>query len=265
MTDMAEMVYIENNHLTNEALAICAEALNRGASDSLPPAVQEHIASCTSCKKEIFAISETIVNISVQTKSESSPRRYVKTTRLLYLAGTAAAALIVGGLWYLTKNTPRVNPVTITQALVQKDSTNTGNKGNTVKREPKKNHERYSLAEKQLANNNAEMQGEAFRESGFFENLVQSAYRGSNMLEVEPANNEVFKRSQPINFTFKTEMPEPLSLILFNNEGRKIFSAAGIRQESYSLDTTLQSGLYYWKLENSTDLLYTGKFFIQSY
>jgi hypothetical protein len=272
MINLSDMSYIENNHLSAEALAISARALNQDILDSLPPAVQEHIATCKFCKKEIFAISETIRHIDKNSKLGRVIRlpgkgASLKTTRLLFIAGSVAAVVVFLGLWILIKSTPLVDRVEAYQppeknntSIIEKaveinDQVTVNTKMNSPHRPPE--------AEKQLALINTERQGEMFKESGFFENFIQSAYRSSNDLKVEPLNNEVFKIDQPIDFKFHTSLPGPVSLFIFNNKGKKVFTATDIQQESFCMSTSLEPGLYYWKLISNSNLLYTGKFFVQ--
>lgn len=55
-------------HLTEQEIAQCADAIREGSYASLPLAVREHVANCDECANEIAMVVETANEIDTTQK-----------------------------------------------------------------------------------------------------------------------------------------------------------------------------------------------------
>ena len=104
-----------------------------------------------------------------------------------------------------------------------------------------------------------------FIEAGDLENLISQEYRAGESIEIlSPSKNKIF--SGEVIFEWKSESAEKLQVkVLDNNEN--VISESDGSGSTFILkadDLKLQTGLYYWKLESPTDLLYVGKFYVDN-
>lgn len=103
----------------------------------------------------------------------------------------------------------------------------------------------------------------AFNPAADLEGLISQEFRSETSLDVKlPENNMVFNES--VEFSWELNSGGKLNIkILDNNE--KVIANSENLDGKFSLDVNaegLTTGLYYWKLENSDDLMYVGRFYI---
>ncbi|MGE0079577.1 MAG: hypothetical protein AB7S48_17080 [Bacteroidales bacterium] len=55
-------------HLTEQEIAQCADAIREGSYASLPHAVREHVANCDECANEIAMVAEIVNEINTAQK-----------------------------------------------------------------------------------------------------------------------------------------------------------------------------------------------------
>ncbi len=104
-----------------------------------------------------------------------------------------------------------------------------------------------------------------FVEAGDLENLISQQYRTGESVDVlSPEKDKIF--SGEVVFEWKSESGQKLQVkVLDNNE--KVITESESSANTFVLkadELNLQTGLYYWKLESPTDLLYVGKFYFDS-
>jgi len=102
-------------------------------------------------------------------------------------------------------------------------------------------------------------QNKNFRINPNLEYMVNSQLRDETIKVNSPTNNSVVKNN--ILFAWEPFTSKSIQLKILNNENDILFEYT-IQSNTFVLVETLSPGLYYWKLENQTDLLYVGKFFI---
>jgi hypothetical protein len=66
---------LSNNHLTDEELAICADAINNERYDSLPEHIRQHLANCSDCANELMIISE--IALAVEEDLSETKNTYI--------------------------------------------------------------------------------------------------------------------------------------------------------------------------------------------
>jgi hypothetical protein len=91
------------------------------------------------------------------------------------------------------------------------------------------------------------------------EYMINSQSRNSGILVHAPHNDS--KLSGAIEFVWTTSSKRKLQLKILNNQNEILYSYSPDGGQLTMTDP-LQPGLYYWKLEDQTDLFYVGKFLI---
>jgi hypothetical protein len=102
-------------------------------------------------------------------------------------------------------------------------------------------------------------QNKDFRINPNLEYMINSQLRDETIKVNSPTNNSIVENN--IVFNWESFASKPIQLKILNNENDILFEYS-IQTNTFVLEETLSPGLYYWKLENQTDLLYVGKFFI---
>ena len=100
---------------------------------------------------------------------------------------------------------------------------------------------------------------EAFRPSPMFENAIENQVRSDGLTLLTPTNAQTFTTVDVIEFRWENAEKQ-LSLVIYNNKGNIIYEKKV--KSPFTLNQTLQPGLYYWQLETEDEALYTLKFLI---
>jgi tetratricopeptide (TPR) repeat protein len=92
-----------NGHLTDEGIALWAEALIENREDSLPDSLKEHVDECLECKKSILELYDTLkeseTNVEVSKYNESKDK--TKNRKFIYrIAATIVILLSIGAILY---------------------------------------------------------------------------------------------------------------------------------------------------------------------
>jgi hypothetical protein len=115
----------------------------------------------------------------------------------------------------------------------------------------------------------AELTGPSFDHIQYFERWMTDNVRiGNDKIEsiLSPANDEIF-RNEEVAFTWRTAGEEQLLLKIINNREDTIYeSEVEPAQDTLftirvPLETFPRSGLYYWRIEDETEVLFIGKFY----
>jgi hypothetical protein len=99
-----------------------------------------------------------------------------------------------------------------------------------------------------------------FAVSPTLESLANAVTRSTSVVVRTPRNGAAFKRN--IVFEWTAVEGGGITLEILSNKGKPLYRFA--HQKSPVLfNSGLKSGLYYWKLEGKSDLLYVGKFLVR--
>jgi hypothetical protein len=256
---------MDNQHLNEEQIAVCAEAMNKGEYHSLPVELREHLKECTECSNLLLLVSETIEEEVVGAKVNSRVEK-----RKLFLPFSVAASIVVlvAAGFYIKSHQqatvlPEVAEVSDT-VLPQK----TVEPVKIVEAKPKKEESAVVTTEnkpviKETAPNTKEML--AYVPNEDLDKLAQrfssGALRG-DVVEVETAT-EMKTEKQAIVLQWKNPDKETLIIELYNNKGElvKEYESNSSLLEIKDITT---NGLYYWKLINEDfDLLFCGKILVE--
>jgi len=257
-------------HLTDEQIALCAEAVNHHSWEELPAEWRQHVAGCDDCAFQITQVSELT---ETETKIQLPQKKIIS---LVGWSGIAASMLILitGGYYLLRaplKSLPQSqaqNSETIkTQFrdsstsiklvdpglnLSQSNSTKTTNKPDIIIQVPSNQKDKPDML--------------AYAPQPQMEQLVErfqgSAMRGGNITVQSPAT---IKSGSPETIKLEWENTETQTLLVefYNNKGEKLFEDQ-TTQNSYIPSQIKNKGLYYWKLISADyDLIFCGKIIIE--
>ena len=102
-----------------------------------------------------------------------------------------------------------------------------------------------------------------FSPDPMYEYYIGSQYRSdAGQLTVVSPQVGMITNGEKVEFRWEYDNAENLQLTVLNNRQEMVVSTKGNNQR-FMLTSTLSNGLYYWKLESETDLLYVGKFIVE--
>jgi len=253
--------YFYNGHLTDEAIALMADAVIFGKERMLPSQLRAHVEECSQCKKEISGVYEVIKQDNELKNYTYHPffgnignreNKFFLSHKRYFIQLAAVFLLLLGisvVLFYLVPR-GKVSNFPKQQAFLP---------GTT---KPQKGADTAN----NLVNNKA-IKKDAFavnmEKSVFFESLIASQYRSGDIEILAPGISQQYAPDAPVRFELKGEISGPLTLMIYNNKGKELFEKAPIFSKSFTPETKFSSGLYYWKLLKGDDLVHVGKFIVK--
>lgn len=277
-------------HLTEEEIAICSEAINAGDYRSLPAELRKHLSHCDECATEVLMVAEIAGEFDFSIKPEKNFRE--KTQRIIAWSVSIAAAIAL----VLLVVDQEINPFNHDRYLSQNSTTeqtiqNTGSTPQTFeKTEQQTTNQLPKAPDKQQEKDQAV--------SSYPTSSAPGSHAPSTTPEIKPdtlkflahyAPDETLEKlatrfegnlrdngditiETPVavvqkenSVVVKWQNPEKKKLIIevFNNSGQRLLEAETIEEE-YTL-SDLKKGLYYWKLISGSDfeLLFCGKISIE--
>ncbi len=273
MSKTGKVNFIQDGHLTEEGLAVYADALHFHRLNTLPVDIRQHVEQCSDCKKKIMFIDSVMSSEEGQSKAVVENENgvagpdYPGRRRMLRIAAVIAPLVLLGGLAYFLLHLTHV-PQTTTQTLPEVRDTirtskplstdtsgsqdiNTRSKGSAPTRE-----------EKVSDGSNLE-DNPAYKESALFESLIASNYRGENVEVFAPSENQTYTPKDSIYFKFNRDNKDRIDIKIYDNQGKKIYQINNITGNNCVLDRKLTYGIYYWKLEINNKLVRVGKLVIK--
>ncbi len=100
-------------------------------------------------------------------------------------------------------------------------------------------------------------EGTAYRVNPELENLTNDVFRSETVVIKKPAVEETVQN--PVRLEWNCSVKDTFTVIILDNKGQVVFTDTA-RGGVLTVSRKLPKGLYYWKLENSEDLLAIGKF-----
>lgn len=263
-------------HLTNEEIAMCADAINDGTFAQLPQRLRSHLQECDQCAEEVINVAEiasgtTDIQIPTETKDIPQVPKSLRGNNNKVVFGLAAAAAIVGFAIILNipwddnefQETNDKQQVASTDQMTE-DTSSVANQEKQSKKsekistpESKKDQPTRNRDQKQqkklLANYEPNPRLEKLHKN------MQGSFRGSS---VEIITKPTLKYQKGDKLQWKNPNQKTLYLEIFNNQGKEIHRDTTTRA-TYDLQD-LKPGLYYWKLiSEDFELIHVGKIIIQ--
>jgi hypothetical protein len=233
-------------HLSESQISLYADALRNHSEGKLPANILEHVEECLLCKHEVLEIVSILSDIEEAEKIK--PQAVIRSYFFYWKAAAVIFILLVPGYFLYTYHAPKI---------VQTSSTT-----NKVSAEPnkaplagdKKSETIQNIKQNDLAANDIyapipeydEMCGENFRSDKFFD-------------VTSPSLSEESKGEIKFDISFKNKIERTVTV--FNNKNEQVFYKK-FNQEVMVIRHSFPPGLYYWKLETPTDLIYISKFTI---
>jgi len=259
--------FSSDNHLTEQGIAACAEALLEGNMENLLPELQVHLENCESCRREVvelYGLVATMPPDSFETSEQdgaeqapAAPRAAIPVHPAWRWSLVALTALLAFWVFRNTQQSQLPQPPQLEKTTPAPEQLlNPGQKQDRPVAETKKAPQTAPEAKEEalLAAN--------FVPDDQLESLSGEVYRSNGFAALSPSIRQVFSPGSEILFQWKQEGLTSLQLIVLDNLGKEL-----IRREVSGSDFTWTSpkrpGLYYWKLESTEDLLYTGNFLLQ--
>lgn len=248
------------NHLTEEEIATCSEAMSNGNYDQLEEEIRKHIDKCSQCAGEVMMVHELTMELPEIVLPQKKP---VQWWPYVTMAAAVAVILIVINIPGVLKNEKNTetrftqttsdsgkikqiadNQVTEINTSVQAD--NAASKTSTEKAAP---DQKLTLSREALA---------IYNSNETFEKLIdnmQTSYRGN---ELSVLTKSVINFPETDSILWENPQHHPLTIEWYNNKGALIET---IHSTSHGTAIPhLENGLYYWKLLNDEfDLLGAGK------
>lgn len=227
------------DHLTDLQVAQYVEALLTGQPSAIGSEVRNHVEECLQCKSEVLGLYSLRYN-SQSTPQKSStnstydPSGFLKNFQRKSWLKMAALFVIVIGIsavsYYIS--VPGITSHKQSESAAG-DTTDTKNNYASLSR---------------------------FDESPNLEDLLHSAMRSSNIKVVSPPDG--FNAKNHIEFRWENGNSATYYLKILNNR-EEIVQQDTLQGTNFLLKKLPAPGLYYWKLENRTELLHLGKFIIR--
>jgi len=253
--------------------------LNGDMPDAEMTAFEEHFLNCNDCMEELRdslqltefiqkegnvlfpefknnskSFAGTRFKISDLIKKIFPPKWYIRPS-LAY--AFIAAALIIFGVYFLRPSEEINSDNTVDEQI--------SSHGNEVSPQNDENSTVSNETEIQSTDQQLELYAANFIESDELEYLIGQKVRGSENIEVISPEPGITIKDE-ILFKWVIETEQKLYLKILNNKEDVLFQFT-IPKNKLLFNITeyeLDSGLYYWKLENYEELLHIGKFFVMN-
>ena len=241
----------EGKHLNEEGVALFVDALKLDTVEQLPGAVRDHAADCPECKKEItglFALLDGVDYSDVRSHPSFNIARGKgsRVPLLMKLAAVVAGAAILATItYYLGPFRQGETSTQAPQSLLGRgaDSAGTAQSAGT---------QSTPAAKEVFAGD--------FTADPDLEDLVNGRSRSAALSVTSPTNGSVLQPDEV--FSWKGEGKKSLTLRIMNNKGGTVLTEIA-PPSRFVLKQRLSPGLYYWKIETESELLYVGKFFVK--
>lgn len=253
-------------HLTDEQIALCAEALSKKNVNSLPNSLQQHLNQCDECANQVTLVSELSESITLEAESESKTRKIGLTYRI----SAAAVILVLIGLGFYKgkplKQEQSIAQTTVDSILIEKSSSELKTNENVeIAHVENKSNNNSEIEEPknpeiiQSETNSTELL--AYASNADMEKLVErfnsGAMRGNDIKVLSPIL--VSGKTNEIILEWTNEEEQELIVEFFDNKGNKLNEQTTTQSRIQPKNLT-NKGLYYWKLINEDfDLIFCGK------
>lgn len=252
---------MEDKHLTSEEIALYAEALQANRKEKVPQAIRDHVKNCDACAEEVISVQEIIARQDDDSKKTTHRSARIKAVMWVPVAAGLTLLIGIGGylLFYNQSQVPESTPQKVIAAM---DSIMMENKktGDTLVVEDtlttrESDPQKTQLPGKKLIaaayepHPRLEMLAKRYKDAGFRGEAVK--VKQENIIKVVP--------NEPIELSWTNPSGKQLTVEIYDNKENRIQEVM-TSEESVSIGSGLDRGLYYWKLFNAEfDLLFCGK------
>jgi hypothetical protein len=257
----------ENGHLSEEEIALYADASLSGKLGAIDTKIKNHVRDCNECAEKVLAVTEITEDFLEDEKKE--PIKIVSFKKNYWIQIAASVIFIFGAGLIVqqirqTDNSLKHYSEVIDSTITQTDSTN------SVKPEKEEviaQNEKDSTisVEQEDGNNSINENLLAYTEDTDMEKLVErfteAGLRGYFSVDIESTIE--IKLNEELIFEWDNKNEEVLILEFFNNSSKKLFEEE-TTENIFKTQDLKNPGLYYWKLLNEDfDLLFCGKIIVR--
>ncbi len=265
----------DKGHLTDEALALYAEALKFQEVDQLPEVLRGHLESCPQCQEQAMALYALIADQDYSglgphpTFGRGAGRTTASILKMWFRPLLLLLMALLAFFLFLQqqqekrqsgeKETPAITPAVETDSLdIEAPLSPPQAKEETGDRKPEIKNQKSKIEDQKstmaIAAN--------FTPSETLDPLVGAVTRSGGLSDIRPPAGAELEIGEAVVFSWRASSEEPLTLRLLNNREEEIFSRS-VSAGRLDSPVELEPGLYYWKLETADDLLYVGKFVLR--
>lgn len=255
-----------NCNLKNREELISKYLLNELSEDECLK-FEEHYFVCEECFNELKAAEEALALIKIEGKSfkKSSFKQSIidkifgsSSTSLKWAFGFASLIILLIIGYAIFRIAPEKNTEEFT-LNTEKDSLQNITEEEIV--------DSLNLV-KEKQNLIAELSGPSFKSNSYYEEWMNENIRSLNNIVEKVLSPEIgdtiTDKNIVFNFVLKDKMP--VRLIVLDNSENQIESVQLNQSENPEYDfklntSSLKSGLYYWKIEDESEVLHIGKFY----
>lgn len=227
------------DHLTDLQVAQYVEALLDAEPSRIDPMVRNHVEACLKCKSDVLGLYSLRHNTgqTFQPAASNDSATLFKKIRRNSWFQIAAVFLIVIGIsavsYYMKDSGQPTQTSTIASQATGVDSTKQTRNYATMSR---------------------------FDESPNLEDLLHSSMRSTQIKILSPPDG--FNAKNEIDFHWTSGKSQTYFLKILDNK-EEVVQQDTIHGNSFVMKDVPPPGLYYWKLENQSDLLHLGKFIVR--
>lgn len=260
---------LKNGHLSEEEIAIYADAMLANKVEEMDAESRNHILECDECADKVLAVTE-IAEESIPEEDTNSVKTFsLKNSYWLQIAASIVVIVGAGLIFLQVKQADKIKIQTLAEI---KDSTNTTIDSINI---PKKEDQHIAQETKDsvikviLPEEPQEVNQDqnllAYAENTDLEKLVSrfidANLRGDFSIDIESLIK--IKQDEELVFEWNNENGELLTIEFFDNTGEKLFEEE-TSNNIYKTQELKTPGLYYWKLlSEDFDLLFCGKIIVQ--
>jgi hypothetical protein len=235
-------------HLNDEGVALYVDALRLKTVAQLPSSVRDHVTECQECRKSITGLF-TLLDDTEYSDVQSHPFFTISTAADSRFSFVMKIAAVVVGILSLATLSYLIGPFR-PREVANETSQETAGGSIDTSREP-------HTGPKAAANEDF---AASFTANPNLDDLVNDRTRSKEFVVLSPGNgvpvgpNEIFR--------WRRAAGTPLTMSILDNKGHPVLKEIAT-DSGYTLKRRLTPGLFYWKLENESELLYVGKFLVK--
>ncbi len=257
----------EKHHLSEEEIALCAEAIAENRFSGLPESWREHMEHCTDCASEVMTVRELLAETEEESPTATHPHKKHNLRNLLFIALAAASIATLSIIIFTPEKSKPDTAEMIAEmenSIIIPDSSEipVADIAQIPIEETDANRDTKPLENLPEQKQQEPLIAAAFQTHAELEQLYQDFqgnYRGNNIIVISTETV-----NYPENQCLIWENPDQQNLVIeiWNNKAQLIEE---LQSETNEIKIPeLNDGLYYWKLINEDfDLIYVGKIKVQ--
>ena len=237
-------------------------------------AFEEHMLICEECRRKCELLENILDASESKLKDESKSVDHSQKSKLNSILFSdrmlriAAALVVLISITYLIFNSRKpsliaeketlsvdsTDKITVSKILSE-DSTDTyPSKVSTDNKQDK-------LLQENIRKQEDIVLARLYEPSPVFENATQEQWRSTGIIVQSPIDSIMYSKGENIEFIWQYKLQNNIIIILRDNKGKAILTEEVVSGYERKIESP---GLYYWQLMIEDEIIYTGKFSIDS-